>query len=206
MQVLESVQTKPITFSSMLKRYTLEEFWALPELADRSHYELIEGVLYIVPPPASPHGDLISFLNESLVLYLVANDRPGKIYHPREAIYIEEVWGTYFEPDMMYVSNELRARMGEKRTSADIVFECLSESTGVYDRTTKADTYLALGVKELWLIDSDNETVEVRNADFREEMPCWKIRRYANGATAESNVLEGWKISTAELFASIETH
>ncbi|HSK74281.1 MAG TPA: Uma2 family endonuclease, partial [Pyrinomonadaceae bacterium] len=131
-------------------------------------------------------------------------ERPGKIYHPREAIYIEDIWGTYLEPDMMFVSNELRERMGERRTSADIVFECLSESTGVYDRTTKADTYLALGVKELWLIDSDNETVEVRNADFREGMPCWKSRLYAKGESAGSEVLNGWQIATRELFAAVK--
>ena len=78
MQVLESVQTKPITFSSMLKRYPLEEFWQLPELADRSHYELIEGVLYIMPPPKAEHDELEAFLSRSLTLYLVANDDPWK--------------------------------------------------------------------------------------------------------------------------------
>ncbi len=200
MQVLETVQTN-IAFSSLLKRYTLEEFWALPEPEDRSHYELIEGVLYIVPPPANPQGKIIANLNQSLVIYNVNKGNPGTIYHPREAIYIGEVWGTYLEPDMMFVSAELEERMGERRTSAEIVFECLSESTGVYDRTTKADTYLALGVKELWLIDSDNETVEVRNADMQEGVLFWKKRRFTKGETAESKIFADWKISVSEIFA-----
>ncbi|HSK74097.1 MAG TPA: Uma2 family endonuclease [Pyrinomonadaceae bacterium] len=200
MQVLETVQTN-IAFSSLLKRYTLEEFWALPEPADRSHYELIEGVLYIVPPPANPQGKIIANLNRSLMGFLIAAENPGNVYHPREAIYIEDIWGTYLEPDMMFVSAELEERMGERRTSADIVFECLSESTGVYDRTTKADTYLALGVKELWLIDSDNETVEVRNADAQEGVLFWQKRRFTKGETAESKVLEDWKVSVSEVFA-----
>ncbi|MGI8640582.1 MAG: Uma2 family endonuclease [Pyrinomonadaceae bacterium] len=200
MQVLETVQTN-IAFSSLLKRYTLEEFWALPEPNDRSHYELIEGVLYIVPPPKNEHDELISFMSEALTIFIVLKDRPGKVFHPRASIYVEEIWGTYLEPDMMYVSNELREKMGERRTSADIVFECLSESTGVYDRTTKADTYLALGVRELWLIDSDNETIEIRNADVREGIPFWQRRRYAKGETAESKVLADWKVSVSEVFA-----
>ena len=33
----------------------------------------------------------------------------------------------------------------------------------IYDRNTKADTYAALGVRELWLVDPENEIVEVRN-------------------------------------------
>ncbi len=61
MQVLETVQTN-IAFSPLLKRYTLEELWALPEPADRSHYELIEGVLYIVPPPKDQHDEIIAVL------------------------------------------------------------------------------------------------------------------------------------------------
>lgn len=200
MQVLETIQTN-IAFSSLLKRYTLEEFWALPEPADRSHYELIEGVLYFAPPPANPHGKIIANLNRSLMGFLIATENPGNVYHPREAIYIEDIWGTYLEPDMMFVSAELEERMGERRTSADIVFECLSESTGVYDRTTKADTYLALGVKELWLVDSDNETVEVRNADAQEGVLFWQRQRYAKGETAESKVLEDWKVPVSEVFA-----
>ena len=200
MQVLETIQTA-ITFSPLLKRYTLKEFWSLPEPDDRSHYELIEGVLHIVPPPKNSHDVIIAVLSRSLTLYLAKNDDPGIVFHPRASIYIEDIWGTYLEPDMMYVSNELREKMGERRTSADIVFECLSESTGVYDRTTKADTYLALGVKELWLVDSDNQTIEIRNADVREGILFWQKRRYEKGETAESNVLKDWKVSVSEVFA-----
>ena len=200
MQTLEAAQTN-IAFSSLLRRYTLEEFWALPEPADRAHYELIEGVLYIVAPPKDEHDDIIAILSESLTLYIVSKDRPGRIFHPRASIHVENVWGTYLEPDMMYVSNELRERMGEKRTSADIVFECLSESTAVYDRTTKADTYLALGVKELWLVDADQETIEVRNAETLEGALVWQRRLYSKGESAESKLLEDWKISVSEVFA-----
>jgi len=200
MQVLEINQTN-IAFSPLLRRYTLEEFWALPEPEDLSHYELIEGVLYIVPPPKNEHDDLVAFISRSLILYLAENNDPGTVYHPRASIHIENVWGTYLEPDMMYVSNDLRERMGEKRTSADIVFECLSESTAVYDRTTKADTYLALGVKELWLIDSDGQTIEIRNADAQESILFWQKRRYAKDETAESKVLNGWKIAVSEVFS-----
>jgi Uma2 family endonuclease len=200
MQVLESAQIN-VAFSSLLKRYTLEEFWALPEPGDRSHYELIEGVLYIVPPPKNEHDDIIAILSRALTLYLAAHDDPGRVFHPRASIHIEGIWGTYLEPDMMYVSNELREKMGERRTSADIVFECLSESTGVYDRTTKADTYLALGVKELWLIDSDNETVEIRNADAKDGILFWHKRLFTKGETAQSKILEDWKIPVSEVFA-----
>ena len=129
----------------------------------------------MVPPPDAPHDDIDARLNKSLLRFLLGQSLPGKVFHPRASIYRDVEAGTYLEPDMMYVSDELRDRMGQKRTSADIVFEYVSKSNAVYDRTTKADTYLALGVRELWLIDPVTVTIEVRNAVLRGERPVWEI-------------------------------
>ncbi len=203
MQVLDSIQNAQIIFSPLLKKYTLEEFWDLPEQNDLSTYELIERVLYIVPPPAKPHGKIIANITESLVVFNLQNERLGTVYHPRESIYLENIWGTYLEPNMMFVSNELEAQMTEKRTSADIVFECISESTATYDRTTKADTYLALGIKELWLIDSDNKTIEIRNAMIINNLQVWERCLYSLGDTINSKILENWQISVNEIFAQV---
>lgn len=203
MPVIEMIETSAVTYSPLLRHYTLEEFYQLPDPRDRSHYELIDGVVYMVPPPDPPHGDIGSRLTRSLVLFLAAYNDPSDVYHPRESIYIND---SYLEPDMMYVSHELRARMGERRTSADIVFEYLSKSTANYDRTTKADTYLALGVKELWLIDPDARTIEVRHRidpSTESQLPRWEIIRYLAGEQAESRVLAGWRVSVDELFAGL---
>jgi Uma2 family endonuclease len=198
--VLETTQQPAVSFSPLLRRYTLEEFWALPEPEGRAHYDLIGGYLFIVPPPDPPHGDVGSRLTRSAMAFIIANNVQGDLYHPREAIWTD---GTYVEPDMMYVSHELRARTGDRRTSADVVFEYLSPSTANYDRTTKADTYLALGVRELWLVDPETVTVEVRDATLRGGGLVWEVRRYAAGEWAESKVLAGWRVSVDELFAGL---
>ena len=104
---------------------------------------------------------------------------------------------------MMYVSPELRERMGKRRTSADIVFEYLSPGTAVYDRTTKADTYLALGVRELWLIDAASKTVELRHATFDGDTPGWEAIHDGTGETARSRVLSGWEVSVDKLFENL---
>lgn len=135
MQVLE-VPTQ-INFSPLSRRYTLEEFWALPEPEDRVRYELIGGHLYMVPPPKSPHEDIGVRMNRAIMKFLLANNIDGDVHHPHAPIWRRARGSTYLEPDMMYVSKELRARMGDKRHSADIVFEYLSPSTSLYDRTTK---------------------------------------------------------------------
>ena len=200
MSIVQTTEALAPTFSPLLHRYTLEEFWALPEPEGRAHYELIGGNLFMVPPPDPPHGDVDARLKASLLIFLNTNGMPGNVYHPREAIYVDD---TFIEPDMMYVSNELRERMGKRRASADIVFEYLSQSTANYDRTTKADTYLALGVLELWLLDSDAKSIEIRNRADREGFPVWEVRRFVQGETASSRVLAGWEVSVTSLFAGL---
>ena len=200
MQALEKETSVEVNFSPLLRRYTLEEFWALPEREDHARYNLIGGYLFMVPPPNPPHGDVDALLVASLTEFLRTNKIEGRVHHPPEPIYVRAEGSTYLEPDMMFVSKELRRRMGAKRTSADIVFEYLSRSTSVYDRTTKADTYLALGVRELWLIDPFTETIEVRHAWKVGNIPVWKILKYSRGQHAESRVLEGYQVSIDDLF------
>ena len=203
MQALETQTSVKVNFSPLTRRYTLEEFWALPEREDHARYELIGGYLFMVPPPDPPHGDVASQMNDTLGAFLRANNIEGKVHFPHEAIYIHAEGSTYLEPDLMYVSKKLRKKMGTKRTSAYIVFEFLSRSTKVYDRTTKADTYLALGVRELWLIDPWNDIIEVRHASKIGEILVWKILSYSRGQHAKSRVLEGFEVSVSDFFAGL---
>jgi Uma2 family endonuclease len=199
MESVEVKQEQPV-FSPLLHRYTLQEFWALAEPEDRYHYDLIGGHLFMVPPPDPPHGRIDSRLNKSLVAFLLKHELEGEVLHPREPIYTS---ATYLEPDMMYVSEELRLQMGRKRPTADIVFEYASKSTAIYDRTTKAHTYLALGVRELWIVYPSTMTIEVRHARTHEDKPTREVRRYLQGDWAESTVLPGWRVSVAELFEGL---
>jgi Uma2 family endonuclease len=151
-----------VNTSPLVKTYMLDEFWQLPEPPDRSKIELIAGVLYMSPPPEYAHDNVVKKLNRALTLHLETTGNKGSLYVPRAAIWTGQ--NTYLEPDLFYVSAELEARLAPNhRTSADLVIEVVSPGSAIYDRNTKADTYAALGVRELWLVDDTSETVEVRN-------------------------------------------
>lgn len=151
-----------INTSPLVKTYTLEEFWQLPDPPDRSKLELIAGVLYMTPPPEYTHDNIVERLVRSLTAHLIATSNKGKLYVPRAAIWTSR--NTYLEPDLFYLSAEQEARLDPKhRTTADLVIEVISPGSAIYDRNTKADTYGALGVRELWLVDETAETVEVRH-------------------------------------------
>src|SRR5436305_217759 len=190
------VNSTKINTSPLVKTYTLEEFWQLPEPPDRSKLELIAGVLYMSPPPAYTHDDVVARLTRIIVPHLVAEGDKGHLYVPRAAIWTST--RTHLEPDLFYVSAELEARLDRShRDTADLVVEVISPGSAIYDRNTKADTYGALGVRELWLIDETEQTGEVRRqtGDGFDEG-----RVFSRGQQVESAVFPVLKLSVEQLF------
>jgi Uma2 family endonuclease len=150
-----------VNTSPLVKTYTLEEFWELPERPDHSKVELIAGVLYMTPPPEKPHNRSVSRLNRLLSAHLIEVGDKGTLYFPRSGISITP--NTWLEPDLFYISAETEAQSTSRyHTTADLVVEVISPGSAIYDRNTKADTYAALGVKELWLVDEFSGIIEMR--------------------------------------------
>lgn len=153
------------TTSPLVRRYGIDEFFALDAPSDGGHWELIAGVLYMVPPPKSSHSLVLSRLNEQLVAFAISHPGVGRVFLPRAAVWARQP-ATYLEPDLFMVASAGVADIPEDGfRKADLVVEVLSPSTAVYDRTTKADTYAALGVGELWLVDPETRTIERRVHD-----------------------------------------
>ena len=153
-----------VSTSPLVKTYTLEEFWELPDPPDRSKLELIAGVLYMTPPPGYLHNNSASRLLRLLVDHLNKTGDKGTLYFPRAGI----VRGpnSWLEPDMFYVAPGTLAYSDPQypnyKSKADLVIEIISPGSAIYDRNTKADTYAALGIRELWLVDEASGIIEVR--------------------------------------------
>src|SRR5438105_3391693 len=98
-----------ITTSPLVKTYTLQEFWDLPEPSDHSKLELIKGVLYMSPPPGEFHNEAFANLNMHLQRSIDRHGYRSKIYSARAAIWVDD--DTYLEPDLMVISDELKAQM-----------------------------------------------------------------------------------------------
>jgi Uma2 family endonuclease len=190
--------TPPLVTSPLVKTYTLEEFWQLPDPPDRSKLELIAGVLYMSPPPEQTHDNVISKLLRLLTVHLIETGDKGNLFVPRAAIWTSR--RTYLEPDLFYVSAELETRLDPKRReTADLVVEIVSPGSAMYDRTAKAETYAALGVRELWLVDETAETVEVRRQAGGGVFDGG--RAFGRGELVESAVFPALRLAVEQLFA-----
>ena len=89
-----------LSTSPLVKTYTLEQFWQLPDPPDRSKLELIAGVLYMTPPPDYKHDDIVGRLNRLLTRHLLEQNDRGHLYVPRAAIWTGP--NTHLEPDLFY--------------------------------------------------------------------------------------------------------
>jgi len=185
-----------VNTSPLVKTYSLEEFWALPDPPDHSKLELIAGVLYMTPPPGYTHDYSVARIVRLITAELLRLGIKGRLLTPRAAIWTSE--RTYLEPDLFYLSKETEARLDpERRTTADLVIEVTSPGSAIYDRNTKADTYAALGVKELWLVDETAETVELRTLTGDRYL---EGQVFAKGDRLQSVVIPDLSIEVTKVF------
>jgi len=189
-----------VSTSPLVKTYTLEEFWELPEPPDHSKLELIAGVLYMTPPPGYLHSNAASRLMRLLIEYQTKTGDKGSIHYPRTGI----VKGpnSWLEPDLFYVAADTDAcrdpNYPKYASTADLVIEVISPSTAIYDRNTKADTYAALGVKELWLVDEAAGIIELRSLEGNKYAPSVVFER---DAYLKSVVLSGFEVKVSSVFS-----
>lgn len=190
-----------VSTSPLVKTYTLEEFWELPEPPDHSKLELIAGVLYMTPPPTRLHNNAAARLNRLLSEYLIKTSDKGTLYFPRTGIM--RTPNSWLEPDLFYVSDESRAQLDpiypNYLTTADLVIEVISPSSAIYDRNTKADTYAALDVKELWLVDEGAGIIELRILQGERYAPSVVLER---DDQLKSVVLSGFEVRVGSVFGA----
>ena len=105
---------------------------------------------------------------------------------------------TYLEPDLFLLAQERLSTVDLGRlATADLVVEILSPGSAIYDRNTKADTYAAMAVRELWLVDPELRIIEVRvggDGGWSER------RRFADDDTARSTVFSGLTVAMRDVF------
>jgi|SRR6218665_862992 len=142
--------------------------------------ELIAGVLYASPRPASPHAVAASCLGGELMgPFHRGRGGPGGwvILDEPELHYEDDV----LVPDMAGWRRERMPRVPHVvgfTLAPDWVCEVLSPSTRTLDRTVKLPVYAREGVRHVWLLDPVARLLEV----FRLEGMHYSLRETHSGA------------------------
>jgi len=127
---------------------------------DGKRYELINGVLKMSPAPSMFHNrSNIKLVN--LLYFYVENNYLGWVFDSPADVILDKF--NTVQPDILFISkdNKYKIKRNGVCGAPDLVVEIISPSSIDYDRTIKKDIYEKFGVKEYWLIDIDNKTIEV---------------------------------------------
>ncbi len=142
---------------SLATGLTAEEFLARDDWPRGS--QLIAGEV-IVNQPALPHQLILGRLHARLLAW--AEAEPGR---GLPGLSVDLILGPadVYAPDLWWVQEERRPEPGASALDGlpDLVVEVRSPSTWRYDVGVKRFHYEAGGVAELWLVDTESDTVLV---------------------------------------------
>lgn len=135
------------------KEWTVEDYLQLEEglLA-----QVIDGHLIMSPAPTPRHqlvlGELYTLFKTSL---------RGEVFFSPIDLYIDEK--NVLQPDLVFIANANQEIITDRGIEGvpDLVVEVISPSNSFVDRNTKKKKYLEIGIKEYWIVDPANQTLEI---------------------------------------------
>ena len=129
---------------------------------DDNRYELFEGEIFVSRAPGLPHQRVL--MNLLVLLHQHLKDHPVAKIWPNPGVIFDNFNAAI--PDVVFVSNEHIEEIasGEKVMGApDLVIEVISEGAENErrDRKVKRQAYSKFGVREYWVVDRYQQTIEV---------------------------------------------
>lgn len=136
--------------------WTLEQLHRLPD--DGNRYELLDGELFVTPPP-SPSHELLGARLRSVLEPFVRSHKLGDLFTPRAVV---RMLGCEVEPDLMLLpAMRVTPESWEDMPAPTLVVEVLSRTTSRRDQIEKRAYYQRIGVAEYWIVDGASRTVQV---------------------------------------------
>jgi Uma2 family endonuclease len=175
------------------ERMTASEFFALPET--NTPTELIDGELIVAPAPIPKHqgisGETYVVLRE-----LIPN---GSLFYAPIDVYLDEI--NIVQPDILWVAADGQCQITEKRLvgAPDLVVEIFSPGTSRRDRREKYALYERFGVREYWMIDPEEQFIEVYTL---QDGRFLRQGVYTPDQTFESRVLGGKTVDVGKIFSA----
>jgi Uma2 family endonuclease len=138
-------------------RFKADDIWDTPD--DDKRYEVIDGEMYVTPPPVWQH----QYGSDTLFGYLwqyIHPRRLGRIVTAPVGVVLDDENG--LQPDLVYVSRERQDIITERGVEGapDLVVEVLSPSTRSRDRGIKMRRYAAAGIPHYWILDPRTRALE----------------------------------------------
>ena len=186
---------------------TIEEFAAIYGNREE-RYELIDGIPYMMAAPLTVHQGLIVFMTLAIGNFL--KGKKCRVFVAPYDVFLNEsqrdeagkvkinkrVKGTVVQPDLVVICDEKKIKRDGCHGAPDLMVEILSESTRDKDTGVKFHKYHSSGVREYWVIDPDEETIEVYS--FTPGTRRYRAESYGFDDKVKSHILDGLEIDFKE--------
>lgn len=141
------------------KVWTYSDLEAFPD--DGRKYEILDGELVVSPSPSLTHQRvakrLFALLHEAL-----ERPRIAEVFFAPLDVVLSPT--KVFQPDLLAVRWERRDEALRDRVveaAPDLAAEVLSPTNRAHDRVAKRRFYARNGVREYWIVDPDEQSLEV---------------------------------------------
>ena len=188
------------------KKITVKEFLEMEFEGEDAYYELIDGKVYKKYDTSLPyqktshlhHQEALQNINFALSKF-VRSKKAGKVFVALTDVYLNK--GNHVMPDIFFISNKnkkiLDYQEGVVIGVPDLIVEILSPSTMGNDRFDKKKAYKEAGVMEYWLVDPNNEAVEIYENKKRQFEP---FSFAAEEGIIKSKILKGFELDIKDIF------
>ena len=140
------------------KRYTLEDYYALP---DERRVELIDGVFYDMASPTFEHQEILGRLYMLFQECIEEHGMPCHVLLAPTDVRLDQDNYTMVQPDLVVMCRNYDPRGRRYEGAPDLLVEILSPSTRSKDQLLKLHKYHNAGVREYWIIDAKFRRVTV---------------------------------------------
>ena len=166
--------------------------------------ELIHGEVFMMAAPGTSHQLISGEIFRQLANYL-----EGKKCHAIPAPFAVRLFekdgdspedvDTMVEPDISIVCDSSKLDKYGCKGAPDMVVEILSPSTQRHDRLVKLGWYQRAGVREYWIVNPEDQTVQVMLLDDGGVLQLQEV--YDRKGVAKVNVLDGCFIELSKVFS-----
>lgn len=170
---------------------------------DPNRYEVIQGEVFMSPPPTINHEIILGNIAEALRAYL-KDHLLGQVWTGRFALSFPDDTRGWVEPDLLFIRSGRDLRNEEDTRFEgvpDLLVEVQSPSTAHYDEVEKLARYAAAGVPEYWLVNPRERAVLVL---WKPQGHLYQARmRHTFGESLSSTVIPGFSMPVDQVFAGV---
>jgi Uma2 family endonuclease len=176
------------------KRWTFAD---LMQFDETERYEIYDGRLISMGlrSPQTCHQRLVGRLSLLVDEFARSHQLGEVIVSPMDVVMAED---STAQPDLLFIANENAGMVQNWVFGApDLVVEILSPSSIRRDRYEKQEQYARFGVKEYWIVDPANRSLEILTLQDKR----FAVHSIAvETGSAASQVLAGLTVDVAQLF------